>query len=118
MLSINDFVTNWNAVHGDICAYALGNLMLDKPLSISVRYPAVKYQHHYHNGSFDQLRDTVEFRSKGLMIIESSEEAYAKGCVEILIATMNHNYKEEIIEKTLCWIGSDFFDKLNETATD
>lgn len=111
MTDIASFVKVWNSSHKkDVIFYLLETDDGD-PISINIRYVAVKY-HNYTHMNWERFNFTVNTKSHGTMFPNTGEDLFARGIIDLSIACKNHTYKEANIVSTLEWIGEKFFPSL------
>lgn len=106
---LNDFILEWNQTHQHFTFSAQTAPMVNRPTSVEIRYPAVKYQKFLSDETWEKLCDLVEARSRNTMYVATNKHLFERGIIDVKIASQNHNFKENLIIAVLRWIGEEFF---------
>lgn len=108
-LTLNGFVQDWNNSHDRFTFLVLETPVINKPVSVEIRYPAVEYRRFYSTEKWNELNGFVDTLSRGTMFVVSNEYLFRRGIIEIKIASQNHNYRENHVICVLKWIGEELF---------
>ena len=112
--SLKDFICEWNRAHWSLFFAVQEAPVVERPVSVEIRYETTSYQNFCANKQWNSLKSLVETISNGLMFVASSEEFFKRGIVEIKIASADYGYREELIVEVLRWIGEESFPKIEE----
>lgn len=109
--NLSDFIAEWNKAHKRFTFSLQESPAVNRPTSVEVRYPAARYPDFFSSEIWEKFCDLVERRSRGTMYVATSERLFARGIVEIKIASQNHNFREHLVIDVLKWIGEKVFPK-------
>ena len=108
--SLKDFICEWNRAHWHFFFAMQEAPVVERPVSIEIRYWAVDYQ-DFSTEQWNLLKNLVEENPHGMMYISSNEDFFKRGVVEIKITSANHEYREDLVVETLRRIGEEFSPK-------
>ncbi|MBR2997378.1 hypothetical protein IKF33_03050 [Candidatus Saccharibacteria bacterium] len=104
-LIIQQFADNWNEEHPDFLFQIEGPA--NKPFEVNVRYPVGRCYGYFIN-NFKRWSDFVseiDEKSKGILIVTSGKELFARGIIEIKVACQSPDFDPVVVTEILAWIG-------------
>lgn len=107
--TLEGFILDWNQSHKHLVFSLAKSPVIDRPISVDIRYPAVKYRKVFTTENWRKLNDMVDAKSHGTMFITSNEYLFERGVINASIASQNHNYEDQRIAGTLIWISENMF---------
>ena len=112
MSTLREFAKEWNKNHKYVSFTVIEDQDTLLPISVSVRFTALKIEHLLTIQAWEEINYSFERRTHGNAIIVSDQELLHRGIVEIVISSKRHNFKEEYIRNALAWFGCEFFNKI------
>ncbi len=109
--SLNDFVTSWNRNHLNVKFALVTMPVIERPVSVEVRFAADRYVKFISEEEYEKLKVKVAVTSKGTMFVATDYFLFARGIIEIKIASISDAYSINIVANTLKWVGDRFFPK-------
>ena len=107
--TLEGFILDWNQSHKHLVFSLTKSPVVDRPINVEIRYPAVKYRNVFTTENWQKLNDMVDAKSHGTMFITSNEYLFERGVINASIASQNHNYEDQRIAGTLIWISENMF---------
>lgn len=114
--TLKDFIVDWNESHNRFILSAQVDPARCRPVEVSIRYSAARYQDFYSTNKWNELRCLVEAKSHGTMYVVTDEYLFERGIIDIKVASSNHNYEEQLVVGVLMWIGEKFFPSNSKTS--
>lgn len=107
--NLNNFVYNWNCRHGELMFALTGGTMIGRPVQIDVRFSRSKFMELCDAVNFERFRDYIEIHSHQTLFVTDDERLFENGIIEIKVATLAPNYRNDTVFGILDWISSKFF---------
>ena len=93
-MTLKEFVEAWNESHKRFIFSVYDNSGVNRPTSVEIRYPAVRYKNFYSTDNWNRLNDMVDALSHGTMFIVSNEYLYEPRSLHAIIITKNSGLQE------------------------
>ena len=105
IVTVKDFVVDWNKTHHKVKFSAYKATGSERPVSVEVRYPELS-RDDLKNKDWNKMIVLVEENSEETMVVTTNEKSYEKGIIQLLIASRRTNFDERRIVWTLTWLGN------------
>ena len=107
--NLNNFVYNWNRRHNELMFALTDGTMIGRPVRIAVRFSRSKFMELCDAVNFERFRNYVETHSHETLFVIDDERLFENGIIEIKVATLASNYRNDMVYGILDWISSKFF---------
>lgn len=107
--NLNNFVYNWNRRHNELMFALTDGIMIGRPVQIDVRFTPSKFMELCDAVNFERFREYIEIHSHRTLFVTDDERLFENGIIEIKVATLASNYRNDMVYGILDWISSKFF---------
>lgn len=107
--NLNNFVYNWNRRHNGLMFALTDGTMIGRPVQIEVRFSRSKFMDLCDAVNFERFREYIEIHSHRTLFVTDDERLFENGIIEIKVATLASNYRNDMVYGILDWISSKFF---------
>ena len=107
--NLNNFVYNWNRRHNELKFALIDDTMIGRPVQIEVRFSRSKFMELCDAVNFERFCEYINIHSHQTLFVTDDEHLFENGIIEIKVATLASNYRNDTVYGILDWISSKFF---------
>lgn len=107
--NLKNFVYNWNRRHNELMFALTDGTMIGRPVQIDVRFSRSKFMELCDAVNFERFREYIDIHSHQTLFVTDDERLFENGIIEIKVATLANNYRNDTVYGILDWISSKFF---------
>lgn len=107
--NLKNFVYTWNRRHNELKFALIDDTMIGRPVQIEVRFSRSKFMDLCDAVNFERFCEYIDIHSHQTLFVTDDERLFENGIIEIKVATLASNYRNDTVYGILDWISSKFF---------
>ena len=103
---VKEFLMEWNKTHNNVQFSAYKASGSNRLTSVEVRYPELGMEHGFYGGTWDGFNFLLDETSRGIIVATTNLKSFENGIIQLLIASRSKCYDENLVIRTLEWVGN------------